>query len=417
MGADNSPIIIKINLQKQNFYPGEIINGSFNFDFQKGEKKINLKSPNVLISFPTMEYTSHWNRFRQASSNLGSATVNFPQLLEVKNNPKIQVPFQIQIPINAKPSFEWPLDNMSASYRNFLRIEIPEVKAVGTVLIIIKKPSTPLNTPLNLVQNSQIKGVFCTDNVILNVNYNTNSFPINSKIPFTFTADFSHAKNNIKSLEFVLKRKIKLFQENKTLEEEIIDELQQKSVKSNMTKIQTVNFVADLNDPQEIYQKYSMGKLAVAKGLSPNNVINLIPNIKAVLFECEYYIEVKAITDTPLISIYNSPSMIVPLDVFQADNYNANFYINQSAYQQAPMQQSYIEKPQQQINQTMQGGQLNKQQENGEFDIPSQEEVMGQQSDYSSQQSNDNAPPAAQDNGNDNTSYNYSNDIAGYPSL
>ena len=353
MGIENSSLSIKINLPKQTFSPGEFINGTFNLDFNKNGKKINIRNNNVIISFPTAESTYHRMIPKERKSVLSAITLNFPQLLELNNNPKIEIPFQIQVPINAKPSFEWPRENNYASYRNFLKISIPEIKAEGTTFIIIKKLSTPLNTPLNLVECNKKKGLLSSDGFTLNVKYNTNSFPINSKIPFTFTADFSQSKFKIKSMEFVLKRKLKFIEDNKILEEEVIDELQQKNIKGNKTKIQTENFVADLMDPKEICKKYSMKKLSLVGGLNLNEVINFMPNIKASLFECEYYIKVKAITDTPLISGLNSPSMYVPLDVFQADNSNVNLNINQSVlYQQQPyMQNNQMQNPYMQNNQ------------------------------------------------------------------
>ena len=401
MGTGNSALSVKINLPKLTFIAGEIINGTFNLNFKKGQK-INLKYTNIIISFPVLESTNCRSNFRQASSSLGSITLNFPQLLEINKNPKIEIPFQIQIPTNAKPSFEWPRDSYNVSYRNVLKIEIPEIKAVGTTILIIKKLSTPLNTPLNLVEHTQIKGIFSTDDVTLSAKYNTNSFPINSQIPFTFNADFSKSTNLIKEIEFVLKRKIRFFDENKELIKEIIDELQKKNVEGNMTKNQTVNFVADLIDPQEIYKKYCMEKLALSENLKQNEVINLIPNVKATLFECEYYIKVRAITDTPLISVFNSPSMHVPLDVFQADNNNINLNNNQIMNQQTPIQ-----------HQPMPQDQLNQQKENEQVEMPSLEEIMGQQA--SARLDDSAAPPVQNIINNNNINNNYN--IVSYPNL
>ena len=351
MGTGNSALIVKINLPKFYFIAGEIINGSFNLESKKGQK-INLKNTNVIISFPVVESANCRGNFRQATSTLGSISLNFSQLLEINNNPKIEIPFQIQIPTNAKPSFEWPRDSYNISYRNVLKIEIPEIKAVGTTILIIKKLSTPLNTPLNLVEHTQIKGIFSTDDVILSAKYNTNSFPINSQIPFTFNADFSKSTNLIKEIEFVLKRKIRFFDENKELIKEII---------------------------------------------------NLIPNVKATLFECEYYIKVRAITDTPLISVFNSPSMHVPLDVFQADNNNINLNNNQIMNQQTPIQ-----------HQPMPQDQLNQQKENEQVEIPSLEEIMGQQA---SARLDDSAAPPVQNIINNNNNINNNYNIVSYPNL
>ena len=220
------------------------------------------------------------------------------------------IPFQTQIPINSKPSFEFFRAKMYSSLRTFLKIEIPKIKAEGEIFIIIKKLPNLLNTPLDLVNHTKKKGLFSLDNIVLNLKCHTNSFPIKSQNIFSFSADFSKTKYNLKSVEYTLKREIKFFNENK-VSVKIKDELQQKRIKGNMEKQQIINFIVDFSDPQEIYKKYSMDKLYMIEGLQPNDVINLLPNIKTDLFECEYYIKIKAITDTPIISFLNSPSISI----------------------------------------------------------------------------------------------------------
>ena len=391
MGATNSSIILNVNLPKQTFTPGESINGTFSFDFSKGiKKKIKLKNPEVIISFSTIESTH--KHPEGLKTTLVSTTISIPELSKINENPQMLIPFQTQIPTNAKPSFEFFRAKMYASFRTFLKIEIPIIKAEGTIFIIIKKLPNLLNTPLDLVDHTKKKGLFSLDNIAMNLKCHTNSFPIKSQNIFYFSADFSKTKYNLKSVEYTLKREIKFFNENK-VSEKIIDELQQKKIKGNMEKQKTVNFVVDFIDPQEIYKKYSMDKLYMIEGLKPNDVINLLPNIKTYLFECEYYIKIKAITDTPIISALNSPSMSISLDVFQADNCNMNFNVRQSfLYQQLLIQQSnirpiidssikqpFIQSAEEQLNQPENGGLFDNSQENEELDMPTLEEIDNNQ--------------------------------------
>ena len=324
MGATDSAFTLKINLQKTSFIPGEIINGSFNFDFKDEEKKLNFQNNKVTISILSLESTHKHSK--KLEYILTAETLSIPQLFEINENPNIKIPFQIKIPINANPSFEWyrSNDNKYAYLRNFLKIEIPEIKTEKSIFIIIKKISTPLNSSLDLIEHSHRKRFFSFDDITLNVKYNTNSFPLKSIIPFTFIADFSQSKYNIKAMQYTLKRKIKFFEKDNILEE-VIDELQQKRIQGNMTKEQTENFVAYLCDSKEIYKNYYKDK-SINIDLKPNEIINLMPNIKANLFECEYYIKVKAITDKFLFSSINPPSMYVPLDVFQP--YDNDEYLN-----------------------------------------------------------------------------------------
>ena len=58
MGATNSSFILNINLPKQTFTPGEIINGTFNLNIKKDKKKkIKIKNSEVIISLLTIEST------------------------------------------------------------------------------------------------------------------------------------------------------------------------------------------------------------------------------------------------------------------------------------------------------------------------------------------------------------------------
>ena len=382
MGATNSSFILNINLPKQTFTPGEIINGTFNLNIKKDKKKkIKIKNSEVIISLLTIESTH--KHHKELKKTLVSTTLSIPELLKINENPKMLIPFQMQIPINAKPSFEFFRSKMYASFRTFLKIEIPKIKVEGTIFIIIKKLPNLLNKPLDLVGLNKKNGLFSLDNIALNLKCDKNSFQLNTQNIFSFLADFSKTKYNLKSMEYTLKRKIKFFNKNK-VSEKIIDELQQKIIKGNMEKQQIVKFVVDLSDPQEIYEKYSMDKLFMFDGLQPNDVINLIPNIKTDLFECEYNIKVKAITDSQL----NSPSMNTSLDVFQGDNCNINFNVQSFLYKQlliqklkiSPMidssiKQSFIQPIEEEFNKPEIIGLYDESQENEELDLPTLVEI------------------------------------------
>ena len=333
MGAVNAAYKLGIDLEKMAYAPGEMIVGTFYFDWAKngGIRKLNLRKRTVNLSFTGIESTFFHSMNREKKQMLFTQNLEFPQLGEVDKNSTIKIPFQVQLPQNAKPSFEYPKnEGVLASYRTFLKIEIPEIKAEGLKYVLVKKLSTPLNSPLKLIERSHKKGLFTGGDVSLTVDYHTNSFPFKTQIPFTLNVDFSQSKYKIKEIEYCLKRKVKFFNEEKMLLEEVIDELQERKVKGDMTKVQTEQCLVDLSDPVKVYENYYMKNLFMAKGLQKDDVINLIPNIKANLFECEYYVKVKAITDTPLISGLNSPSMYVPLDVYPADNTNVNITIDQS---------------------------------------------------------------------------------------
>ena len=367
MGAENAAFKLKIDLENLAYAPGEMIRGTFSFDFTKsgGPRKVGIRKKAVNLSIVTSESSFIHARNREKKQVIFTQTVEIPQLAEVDKNSAAQMPFQVQLPPNSKPSFEYPKnEDQYASFRTFVKIEIPEVKAEGVKFILVKKLSTPLNSPLKLIERSHKKGLFTGGDVTLTVDYHTNSFPFKTQIPFTLIVDFSQSKYKIKGIEYCLKRKVKFYNEDKLLLEEVIDELQERKVKGDLTKVQTEQCLVELSDPPKVYESYSLKNLFMAQGLQKCDVINLVPNIKTNLFECEYYVKIKAVTDTPLISGLNSPSMYVPLDVYPADNTNVNFTVDQSMVQQPygqPPQGQYGQpqgqygQPQGQYNQPPQG--------------------------------------------------------------
>ena len=138
----------------------------------------------------------------------------------------------------------------------------------------------------------------------------------------------------------------------------------ERNIKGNMTKLQTENCSVELKDPIEVQKKYCMKMLGMANGLKPDQLISLMPTFKSSMFQCDYYIKVKAVTDTPLLSAVNSPTLDVPIDVFSPLEYTINNvtinpesfptmeqvgaqgYPQQQYEGQVPMQQPYGQPPQ-----------------------------------------------------------------------
>jgi len=334
MGANvQAQYKLNVNIEKMTYAPGEFLCGTFSFiyDNNKAKKKnIKIKNPLVNISIIQTETIRNNSKPRSKKIPLINQSMNINQLLDINKNPDEIFTFQIQIPFNAQPSFEWPhSEKINASLRSVVQVEINEIKASGTSFLIIKKNSTPLNTPLEVIEKSHKMGIFSGGDVLLKLNYQTNSFPIYSQLPFQFTIDFSQSTYKIKGVNCTFKRKIKMFDTNGSLLHEYIDELEEKNIKGNMTKVQTENFLMYLKDPIEIYKKYCMKILGMANGLHPNQLITLMPSLKGSLFSCEYYFKCKAIIDTPLLSSINSPALYGPIDVFSPlDNNISNVTIN-----------------------------------------------------------------------------------------
>jgi len=334
MGANvQAQYKLNVKLDKMTYAPGELLSGSFSFiyDNDKAKKKnIKIKNPAVNISIIQTETIKNNSKPRTKQNSLITQSMNINQLLDINKNPDGIFTFQIQVPLNAQPSFEWPhSEKINASLRSVIQVEIKDIKASGTSFLLIKKNSTPLNSPLEIVEKSHKMGIFTGGDVLLRLNFQTNTFPIYSKVPFQFTIDFSQSKYKIKGVNCTFKRKVKMFDANGSNLQEFIDELEEKNINGNMTKVQTENFLMDLRDPVEVYKKYCMKILGMANGLEPNQLITLMPSFKGSLFSCEYYIKCKAIIDTPILSVVNSPFLYGTIDAFSPfDNDISNVTIN-----------------------------------------------------------------------------------------
>ena len=311
---------LKVKTDKISYSPGEMINGTFAFEYseeQAKKKNINIKNPEVTISIFQIEAIRP--KKRTNLNNLITQNINIKELLDIKKNPDGIFNFKKEIPLDIQPSFEWPRsEKINASLRTIIQIEIKQVKALGSAYVIIRKNSTPLSAPLEIIEKSHKTGIFSGGDISLKANLQANSYPVYSQIPFQFTVDFSQSKYKIKGINYVLERKIKMFDQKGNVINEYIDSLMESNIKGNMTKLQTENCKVDIRDPIEIHRNYFM-KNIVFNGLESNQLITLMPNIKGTLFSCEYYVKCKAITDSLFAS---SPILYLPLDIFIPTDYN-----------------------------------------------------------------------------------------------
>ena len=323
---------LNIKIEKLSYSPGELLNGTFAIDYSKGQekkKKIHIKKPVVTITIIQTEAIQS-SKKATSQNNIISQNINIKELLKLKKNPDEIFSFQIQIPLNTQPSFEWPhSEKINASLRTIIQLEIKEINALGITPLIIRKNSTPLNTPLEIIEKSHKTGMFSSGDIVLKATFQANSYPVYAQVPFQFTADFNQSKYKIKGINYALERKIKMFDSKGKVISEFIDSLMESKAQGNMTKLQTENCIIDIRDPIEIHRKYYMKILEMANGLESNQLITLMPSIKATLFSCEYYVKCRVLTDALFTSSSNSPTLFFPLDIFTPiDNNISKISIN-----------------------------------------------------------------------------------------
>lgn len=408
MGAQNSIVDYPIvgELDKISYSPGEIVTGAFHFDFSRDPSRRSRlkvkKNAAFILTLVQMQQTSIKGIISKNDTEISSQTLSSPQIEELNKNPDTKIPFQFQLPSNILPSFEYPKNQSNYCFiRNIIRVQMKEIYAEGNIFLMIRKLSSPLNSPLDIVEKTHKKGLLTGGDILLRATYNTNSFPLLSKIPLTFQVDFSQCTYKIKNINFVLKRRIKIYEKISGKFNEYIDDLQELNIKGNFSKTLTVQPFIELSEGKEIYGKYDTKILSLVKGLQPNQLISLMPSVKTNLFECVYFIKAKAVHEIPLLE---SPSMDIPIDTFQIDNSGINLTINpyangqpmtgyglqqpyggqippQQFEGQAPFQQSYQSQflPPQNPGQQTYGNQINpsQYQQNGS-QIPIQQQYVGQ---------------------------------------
>lgn len=306
----NGNPIINIILEKNNFFPGEIIEGY-----------IFLVSGNLLkkgiinYSIINQEYYSFKdNNNNQKNSYLEEkqtnklfmASLTYTQLIDFSLSKGKKIPFSILLPKNMLPNFEYSLPKVNGYIRNFLVIEIPEFNLIKKSFIIIKKKFNFLKSLLsfNINQNLNIFGFINRESISFKASYKKNCYTFFEKIPIEIEIDNNN--NNIDIIKIIIKLLRKIIFKNKKKEKnnkkdfEYIDILFNnvinidKRLNKNNKNIK-INADIDFEEPESLFNKYKIGPddffFKYIKDKS--NFIKLIPDLDSNLIQCEYKIKIE----------------------------------------------------------------------------------------------------------------------------
>ena len=178
------PMGIRLFVKTQNtsFYPNEFVQGSFCFSIppppppkpvnpnpQNNQKPPNPQSPyqqypymqqqqqqqpqqplpppppvnpiaalrSTLVHISIIQEESAQGR-RGPPNTLLCLPIEFPQLKQLVSNPDLIFPFEVKIPLNARPSFEYPCSDANCSIRTYIQIEVRELRIMGSSFIVVK---------------------------------------------------------------------------------------------------------------------------------------------------------------------------------------------------------------------------------------------------------------------------------------
>ena len=351
-----------VYLNKTNFYPGETIIGEIKLFLKNDFPNVpqNLKFLKISFSLIHREY---WQNHDNVSLSTTKTTTNstiktdFPlsdegkleddikhtkeevifskiDVINLPNNNNIQnglsLPFQITIPKNAKPSLEFLNTIKIYAYsRTFLNIEILDTENEAKLMIFIQKIPTPLKSDLTIIKSVVKKklGIFGSgNNINFQGSYPKNTYGFNEICPINIKLDTYGAKETIKSISVILKRKINFLQNGiKSLFKfnEYINDLWQNTM-SSFESSQDFNFNIPLNETSKIFmQKKSL--FVDVNSISKDSLICLLPSYEGQFIKCEYFIQIKVNFDSLLIK---DPEFIMPLDI----GHTPSFFVQNSMF-------------------------------------------------------------------------------------
>ena len=262
---------MNIKLKNIVYFPGEIIKGS-----------IYLTSGNFLEKGVIIYSIYGEEKIKESNNiecnnkiNIYYSSLKYPGLINYSLIKGIQIPFEIKLPLNIIPSFEYSLysNNKYDRYgyiKYYLKIEIPELDLIFKQFIIIRTAIIKLNTPLKFESEKDEKyfGLFKKVRPLLIVSYDKNHYYFNEEIGLRICFNNNNSTFNVKYIQIKLIRnivfKLKNNYKDKSIEDIIYnDELFYEKINMNMkmnsedkNKDIIFNAKIKLEEPEKIFNNY-----------------------------------------------------------------------------------------------------------------------------------------------------------------
>ena len=403
-------ININVSFNSNFVFPGEVLTGNI----RVSSKQVKFTSGNVTFRINQSEL---WNIPYKKSSvtlinNLNSIISNDQPIVQnnfqetsrqtfcyknligkdLSKGENLQI--NINLPPYLLPSFEYSMYDKKAFIRTFIDIIFNDWNVKKTYVLIVKKPITPINSPLTVTWkgNSGLLGVFKSDELKLEANFPSNSYTFFNVIPLNIK--FSGKSKDIKYIHVKLLRKIKFLEHGKKTKYEYEDLLFEQK-ENNIQNTMNLFYSIPLMDPMSVFNQYDVNFSQIQIS-DRSQIINFIPSVNSSMITCEYLIKIKAKLDTLIHK--ESPFIEMPIDVSHVNSANINYYNNVTP--------NAINSFNNQLNQINQNGELPE-------DFPTEEMVQQQNNPYPQQQQQINynnqgnfQPVQQQIQGNNNINYN-----------
>lgn len=295
---------VSVNLDNTIILPGEVLNGKINIQPNNNSNITKLQNPKIEMAiFQEQNWQSFifsqedkTTRNGESNTNLYSnQTLNCSKFKDKMISEEITIPFQYKVPEDITPSLEWSHTRYEfASIRNFLIINIPELKYKNKILLIILKKPNYIESPLKVTAIEERKKLllFGVGSIKVEASYPTNSFPILGNIPLKVSIDASKSDVVIKEVTVKLKRKLQFYGKNNLKSTRSFLQNMYEEKKKVCSKSEDLLFNIPFKDSNEI--EYYLKSSPLGEN---TEICCLIPNVSTNTINVIYYIKIIADPD------------------------------------------------------------------------------------------------------------------------
>jgi len=312
-----------LTIDKQNYFPGEIIKGTV---YLNPEKPVFIEDIQIAFNLFENWYVTTENKTEFNNQTIVAFNLGIKKMLGCKVNDKniyleklnYTFPFTYKLPEYINPSFEYPTDKYRAFLRYNLAAKILSNDYPGSTsvyLIIQAIPKNDLDDLNKESTSSSIKkwGLFNKGNSIVKAFYPTKNYKFNDIIPITINVDNTNSKLKLTECKIDFIRKI-IFKSKEDLTDKYTheDKLIKKVFQSEVKKKEKKNFEFKilLNDLRSKSYTYNSYKLPY------NNTsycwIDNIPSVDGGIIKCEYYLKITSYYDS-FVTKAERPRIILPV--------------------------------------------------------------------------------------------------------
>ena len=321
---------LKINLEKVNYFPGEVMNVKIQI-ISKTNIKLNFNSLRICYFMKNIEYWQNNMNIKESNNqtpngnnlnekkyflkdkknyyeniilskeeeinNLNNLSNNYP-------NNKLNTSLKIQLPKDIKPSFEWYKDdNIYCFSRTILSISIPDLELNSYNHLFIKRAMPDSLSNINfqkILGNESFLLFWQNDNIKFDINSPKNCYSINDICPIQINIDTSQLKSELISINLSLKRKIKFMINGEqsvflNTSDYTEDLWENKIILDKKEKIHNLNFEIPIKDKEKIINKKKLNFNIDLKIINKKNLTYLMPSYTGNNIKCEYFLKIKAI--------------------------------------------------------------------------------------------------------------------------